>query len=405
MSHEPLIPPLDPPLDPNEPLLPGGTWTSVPNARCGVASGGIKPGSTRDDVVVLAARGTAAAVVTSSMAAAPPCYWTRKRVPGPCAGVVINAGNANAATGPQGLKDAEAMARAAAEVLGAPTDQVLVCSTGVIGVPMPMDRALPAIRAAAKDLSASGQRAAEAILTTDLVVKQAAVRLGDITVGGIGKGSGMIHPTMGTMLAFVAVDAQVEPDALQRLTLASAQRTFNQVSVDGDTSTNDTLIVQTTGQGPVIHEGSAEWDQLEHGIYSVTRHLAREIARDGEGATTLITVIVEGPSQHLAELAARVVARSPLVKTAIHGRDPNWGRIAAALGTIGYRPDALDLDLAGFPVLRGGVPVAFDEATASAALTAPEVVIHARTRGTGIGRAWGCDLTADYVRINADYRS
>ncbi len=389
-------------------LLPGGTYTSVAGARVGVAQGAIKRAG-RDDVVVFVAEGPTAAVTTRSTAASAPCLWTRARVPARRVAAVVNSGNSNASTGAQGHRDAAAMAAEVAQVLGCSPDDVLVCSTGVIGVPMPMDRVLPAVRSAAGALGPDGARAARAILTTDLVPKEAACVAEGVTVGGVAKGSGMIHPNMGTMLAFVATDARVSAEHLQQLTESVADQTFNAVTVDGDTSTSDTLIVQATGLGPAAEPGTAAWRGLEAALTAVCRHLARAIARDGEGAEHLLTVIVEGVgSDALARDAARAVARSPLVKTAVHGRDANWGRVVGALGAAGV-PDlhTLSLDLAGIPVLRDGQPVAFDEAAAREALGADEVVIHARLPGGGPGRgeAWGCDLTAGYVRINADYRS
>ncbi len=398
---------LDVPSRVELPRIEGG-FTAVPGTRVGVAGGDIKGnGKKRDDVVVLVAPGTAAAVVTRSTALAAPCRLTRDRVPGPIFAVVVNAGNANASTGEQGLRDAEAMAAECAAALGCPAEAVLVCSTGVIGVPMPMQRVLPTIRLAAADLGSDGARAARAILTTDLVPKTSAIAVGDLVVGGMAKGSGMIHPNMGTMLGFVATNAKISGPDLQALVEAVAERSFNAVTVDGDTSTNDTLIVQATGLGPALAPGDAGWADLEAALEGVCVDLARAIARDGEGATTLVeAVLMGGPDDASARQAARAVLRSPLVKSAIHGRDPNWGRIVGALGAAAVADlDRLDVDLAGVPVLRGGRPVAFDEARASAALNAAEVQIAMRLPGPGLGRAWGCDLTAEYVKINADYRS
>ena len=400
--------PLESPLRPHAPLHDAGTWTDVTGARCGVARGPIKPTTTSPDVVVLHAPGTAAAVITRSTAAAPPCRWSRARVPGPVEAVVINSGNANAATGAAGLADAAETASAVAAVLGCTSDAVLVCSTGVIGVPLPMDRLLPAVRAAAADLSAPGQAAADAIMTTDLAPKQAACTVGGITVAGIAKGSGMIHPDMATMLGFLATDAAVAADDLQGILQAAVNRSFNAVTVDGDMSTNDTVTLHATGTGAPIQAGSAAWAALEAALEAVCVHLARAIARDGEGAEHLLTVIVEGTSDDAtAREAARAVARSPLVKSAVHGGDPNWGRVVGALGAHGIAGiDALDLDFGGVPVLRAGAPVAgWDEDAAAAAMREEEVVVHARLPGPGLGVAWGCDLTAGYVRINADYRS
>ena len=399
--------PLPLPEMPAPPLLPGGTLTDVTGVRVGVTQGAIKAAG-RDDVVVIVAPGAVAAgVTTRSTAAAAPCVWTRSRVPGPIQAVVVNSGNANAVTGAQGVADTAATAQAAADALGCSPDEVLVCSTGVIGVPMPMQRLLPAVAAACAGLGRDGARAARAIMTTDTVAKEAAARVDGVTVGGFAKGSGMIHPDMATMLAFVATDAAVAAQDLQSLTAAVAHETFNAVTVDGDTSTNDTFLVLATGHGPTAAPGSPAFAALASALRAVAGELARAIARDGEGATTLITVLVQGlESDDAARTAARAVARSPLVKTAVHGRDANWGRVVGALGAAGVPAlDRLDLDLAGVPVLRGGVPVPVDEAAATLALSADEVIIHARLPGPGLGRAFGCDLTDGYIRINADYRS
>jgi glutamate N-acetyltransferase/amino-acid N-acetyltransferase len=270
-----------------------------------------------------------------------------------------------------------------------------------------MDRVLPGVRAAAADLTATDADLARTILTTDLVPKQSAAERGGITVGGVAKGSGMIHPGMATMLCFLATDAKVDGVALQQLVGSVADRTFNQISVDGDMSTSDTFIVQATGTGPEASPGTPAWDDLEGALLAVAGDLAMAIARDGEGATCLITCTVEGgPDDETARRAARAVCGSSLVKAAVHGRDANWGRVVGALGQAGLPGlDGLDVDFAGTPVLRAGQPLPFDEDAVTAALKAPDVSIACRVPGPGRGRAWGCDLSAEYVRINADYRS
>jgi glutamate N-acetyltransferase/amino-acid N-acetyltransferase len=387
-----------------------GTLTDVPGVRCGATAGGIKkPGTTRDDVAIVLVEGphpAAAAVTTVSTAAAASCKWTRARVPSRARAIVVNSGNANASTGAQGIADNAAMAARAAAGLGLSPDEVLVCSTGVIGVPLPMDRLLPAISRAA-ELGAGGERVARAILTTDLTEKSVYLQHEGITVAGVAKGSGMIHPGMATMLGFVVTDAHVDPVDLQRLTEAVNARTFNAISVDGDMSTNDTLIVLATGAGPRCDAGTPAFAALEAALDAACRKLARDIAADGEGATCRVDVVLHGgPDDATARAWARAIICSSLVKAAIHGRDANWGRVVGALGQAGAEDlDLLDLDFAGVPVLRGGRPVAFDEAAATAGLKAPVVQIHARLPGPGRGEAWGCDLSAQYVAINADYRS
>ena len=375
-------------------------WAEVPGARAGVASWSGR----RDDVVVLTAKGPAAGVTTRSTAAAAPCRWTRSLLPGPVRAIVINSGNANAATGLRGEQDTLVMAEIVAGRLGCPMREVLVCSTGVIGVPMKMDLIAPAIeRACALE---GGERAPRAIMTTDTRPKTSLARGGGAVVGGMAKGSGMIHPDMATMLAFVATDARVPADALQALTEQICERSFNAISVDGDTSTNDTFLVQSTGVGPSLSPGTAGWEDFAQALEAVCVDLARRIAQDGEGAEHLLEVVVEGLDDRAARAAAKAVCRSSLVKAAVHGRDANWGRVVGALGAAGVpHLDLLDLDFAGIPVLRAGSPVPFDEAEATAALSAPEVQVLARLPGSGRGVAWGCDLSAEYVRINGDYRS
>jgi glutamate N-acetyltransferase / amino-acid N-acetyltransferase len=374
-------------------------FSEVPGTSVGVASWG----GQREDLVVLAGSGVVAGVTTTSSAAAASCRWTRARLPGPVRAIVINSGNANAATGLQGQRDNETMARVAAEGLGCPVDEVLVCSTGVIGVPLDMARIQPAIRAAAQ---LRGGDAASAILTTDLCTKTAWAEGGGAVIGGIAKGSGMIHPNMATMLAFVATDACVDAETLQRLVEDICGRSFNAITVDGDCSTNDTFLVQATGVGVALEPGGVGWAAFAAALEEVCITLAKAIAADGEGAEHLVEVVVEGLDDVRATAAARAVCRSSLVKSAVHGRDANWGRVVGALGAAGVpHLDRLDLDFAGIAVLREGAPVAFDEDEATAALSAAEVQIRARLPGDGRGVAWGCDLSAEYVRINADYRS
>lgn len=381
-------------------------WLAVAGTSLGVARAGLKA-SGGDDVVVLHAPGIAAAVTTQSTAAAAPCRWTQDRAPGPIQAVVINAGNANAATGPEGRAHTAAMAVATGEALGCPPDQVLVCSTGVIGVPLPIGPVCAAIAEAAGNLGQTMDCAAQAILTTDTRAKVAGARVGGVQVGGFAKGSGMIHPNMATMLAFLVTDIDAPADALQDLLKTVVDTTFNAITVDGDTSTNDTVILQATGQGLRVAPGDPQWDALRQALHLTATDLAKAIARDGEGATRLLEVRVDGLTDDAsARAAARAVARSPLVKTAVHGCDPNWGRVVGALGAHGVGGLAtMALNLAGYPVLLQGRPLAFDEAAVSAAMAADDVLIHVTLPGPGHGVAWGCDLSAGYVTINADYRS
>ena len=336
--------------------------------------------------------------------------------------VLTNSGQANACTGERGLADSLTATAALAERLGLAAEAVLICSTGVIGVPIPMDTLVAGLDPLVDALSAGGGgAAAQAILTTDLVDKQIALEaeLGGRTVriGGMAKGSGMIHPAMATMLGYLSCDAGVPADVWQAMVKRAVDRSFNAITVDGDTSTNDTVLAFAAGE-PLSPE---HFEALEAGLTAVSQHLARAIARDGEGATCLIEVRVEGAADEAgARAIARTVCGSSLVKCAVHGRDPNWGRIVAAAGRAGvpFDPNAVALWLGDHQLMAAGQPLAFDRPAASAYLKAcaagrylggpgpvgDTVLIRlALGGGPGTGVAWGCDLSDQYVRINADY--
>ena len=328
--------------------------------------------------------------------------------------ITINSGNANACTGAQGFKDALLMAKLSADRLDLDPHQVVVSSTGVIGRYLPMDAVKIGIAEACGNLSESaGLAAARAIMTTDTVPKSAQleVEIGGATVrvGGMCKGSGMIHPNMATMLAYITTDAAVEPGLIAGLVKPIADRSFNQVTVDGDSSTNDTFLILANGaaRNQAIRAGSVEAEQLDMAILQVARRLARSIAKDGEGATKLITVKVAGAgSDAEARTAARAVASSSLVKTAVHGGDPNWGRIVCALGYSGAELalDRLHLTVGGLVVFERGAGVDVDLGAVRHAFEQPEIEIVATLGlGGGSAEAWGCDLSEEYVRINADY--
>jgi glutamate N-acetyltransferase/amino-acid N-acetyltransferase len=328
--------------------------------------------------------------------------------------LTITSGNANACTGAQGFKDALQIAKLSADRLDLDPDQVLVSSTGVIGRYLPMDAIKPGIADACGKLSEEGgEAAALAIMTTDLVPKTVVLELElagkTVRLGGMCKGSGMIHPNMATMLAYVTTDAAVEPGLMGKLVKSIADRSFNQVTVDGDSSTNDTFLILANGAAgnEPIRSGSVDAEQLEAAILDVAQQLARKIARDGEGATKLITVkVTDAVSDADARLAARAVAASSLVKTAIHGGDPNWGRIVCALGYSGAELalDRLHLTVGGEVVFERGAGVDVDLSAVRRAFEQSEIEIVA-TLGLADGRAeaWGCDLSEEYVRINADY--
>jgi glutamate N-acetyltransferase / amino-acid N-acetyltransferase len=328
--------------------------------------------------------------------------------------ILCNAGQANAATGAAGAAAVVEKAEWVGQALGVSPESVLIASTGVIGQLIPLVKVQAALPQLVAELSDTGSEAAnQAIMTTDLTAKSVALEM-DIAgrvvrVGGIAKGSGMIHPNMATMLAFVTCDAAVSPTLWQQMVRRAADRSFNQVTVDGDTSTNDMLLALTNGQSrtPAITEMGAEAERLEAMLTEVCKRLAQKIARDGEGATCLIEVQVTGAADEQgARQIARTIAGSMLVKSAVFGRDPNWGRIAMAAGRAGVRFDAekLDIRLGEFGLLKQGTPQTFDRAAASDYLKQDPVVIAVQVgAGTGSGTAWGCDLSYDYIKINAEY--
>src|SRR5205807_10412784 len=317
--------------------------------------------------------------------------------------LTINSGNANACTGAQGFRDALLMAKLSADRLDLDPDQVLVSSTGVIGRYLPMDAIKSGITEACSQLSPdAGAAAARAIMTTDTQPKTAQTELEiagtTVRIGGMSKGSGMIHPNMATLLAYVTTDAAVEPGLIARLVRSVADRSFNQVTIDGDSSTNDSFLILANGAAgnEPVRAGSAEAEQLRAGLVQVARELSRAIARDGEGATKLITVkVLTAASDKDARTAARAVASSSLVKTAVHGGDPNWGRIVCALGYSGAELalDTLHLTVGGLVVFERGAGVDVDLSGVRRAFEQPEIEIVARLGlGDGTAEAWGCDL-------------
>jgi glutamate N-acetyltransferase/amino-acid N-acetyltransferase len=395
----------------------GGVLAAKGFAASGVACGLKKSGAR--DVALIAADASvpAAAMFTTNTVAAAPVVLSRAHAAGGSArAVVINAGNANACTGAQGLEGARTMAEATARALGGEPTEVLVCSTGVIGVPLPVETVVAGIDAAASALSPDGNDAAtEAIMTTDTFPKQAAVRFEyegvTYAVGGMAKGSGMIKPDMATMLAVITTDAPLTPAACDAALRPACAATFNRVTVDGDTSTNDTLILMASGAagGDPISEDDAAFASVAAAIHRVCEELARMLARDGEGATKLVEVVVTGAACDAdAEKAAFSVADSPLVKTALFGNDANWGRVAMAVGKSGAAldPARLAITFAGIEVCRDGGAVPFDEDEAFAALDTTEVTIEVDL-GVGVYSATvlTCDLSYEYVRINGEYRS
>jgi glutamate N-acetyltransferase/amino-acid N-acetyltransferase len=358
----------------------------------------------------------AAAVFTRNLVKGAPLVVTREAVEeGSVRAIVANSGNANAATGERGLEDAYEMQALAAEALGIEAGEVAVASTGIIGEYLPMGKISRGIAAAAMELGRDGSGFAEAILTTDTRTKEVAVELEiggtTVTVGGTAKGSGMIHPNMGTMLAFLTTDAAVEKGCLQETLSKATERTFNRVTVDGDTSPSDMAIFLANGAAgnePLTLD-SPDYPAFAEAVEEVTRGLAKEIARDGEGATRLVEVVVEGAKDEASAAAlAKSVVGSNLVKAAVFGKDANWGRVLTAMGYSGasFHPDGVELWFGPVKVFEGGEPVEHEEAEANAALASGEVRITARLgEGEASATAWGCDLTYEYVKINGSYRT
>lgn len=404
--------------------IEGGGVASASGFVAGASSCGLRTKERRPDLALVYSQEdcTGAALFTQNQVAAAPVLLDRELIANnntALRGVVANAGNANACTGAPGLWAARQMQKNAAFALGCREDQVLVLSTGVIGVQLPMTRVNVGIDAAAKRMSSqNGVLAAQAILTTDTVVKEAAVTLnlpgGDVIIGGMAKGSGMIHPNMATMLAVITTDAQIEPDLLQTLLKRAADQSFNRISVDGDTSTNDTVLLLANGAGGVQVHDEPDVDLFYEGLLYVCRQLAQMIVRDGEGATKFVTIEVRGASDNqAAHTIANTIATSPLVKTALAGSDANWGRILAAAGRAGVLFDQSNValtvansDRTGLTLVQNGTPTDYEEPAATAIFEEAEIHIMLDLNG-GDGQAtmWTCDLTHDYVSINADYRT
>jgi len=364
---------------------------------------------------------SAAAVFTQNLVVAAPVTISKNHLrasKGRMRGVVVNAGNANCATGPAGHAAGQRTAVEAARRLGCSPEELFVCSTGVIGVPLPLEKILRALPVIARHRRPSARSFAElslAICTTDTRPKTASssFKMGGrrIHLVGCAKGAGMIHPNMATMLAFVITDAAIAPGLLQKTLREVTLRTFNAISIDGDTSTNDTLLVLANGAAgaSAIRAGSAAHKAFSTSLEEVCHSLALQIVADGEGAQRVIEIEVRGARSELAaRRIAETIATSPLVKTAFAGGDPNWGRVFAAAGRSGinFNPALVDIDMAGIAVLRRGKPLQFNERAASNRLLAKHVSIIVNLHaGSAVARYWTCDFTAEYVRINASYRT
>lgn len=366
----------------------------------------------------------AAGVFTTNVVKAAPVLWDKEVVESEweAQAIVVNSGIANACTGKLGYEYCRETAGAAADALEISPQSVLICSTGVIGMQLPMEKMTEGVRMLAKAIKPgeeAGTDAAKAIMTTDTRNKQVAVKVTiggkEVTIGGMCKGSGMIHPNMCTMLAFVTTDVNISKKLLQEALSADVQDTFNMVSVDGDTSTNDTLLVLANGQAgnPEITEKGADYDTFVEALHYVNETLAKKIAGDGEGATALFEVkVIHADNKEDAKTLAKSVITSSLTKAALFGHDANWGRILCALGYSGakFDPEAIELYLESSAgkilIFKDGMAADYSEEEATRILSCSEVTALVDMKmGEAKATAWGCDLTYDYVKINADYRS
>lgn len=404
--------------------IDGGVTSAKGFQAAGIAAG-IKKGNTKDMAMIYSEKPcTTAGTFTTNLVKAAPVKWDQKVVyEAPYTqAVVCNSGIANACTGAEGYCYCEATAKAAAEVLDIPKESVLVASTGVIGQQLPMEKLEAGVKKLAPVLSGARQAgilAAESIMTTDTVRKEAAVEIElsgkTVTIGGMCKGSGMIHPNMCTMLGFVTTDAAIEKQLLQEALSEVVADTYNMISVDGDTSTNDTVLVLANGmaENPVITEKNEDYETFKGALKYVNTSLAKQIAADGEGASALFEVkIIGAETKEQAVVLSKSVITSNLTKAAIFGHDANWGRILCAMGYSGaqFDPDKVDLAFessAGhIQIIENGVAVNYSEEEATRILSENYVTAIADLKmGQETATAWGCDLTYDYVKINADYRS
>ena len=405
-------------------IITGGVTAAKGFLAAGVEAG-IKYQNRKDMAMVYSKTPCrAAGVFTTNVVKAAPVLWDKEVVESEweAQAIVVNSGIANACTGKLGYEYCRETAGAAADALEISPQSVLICSTGVIGMQLPMEKMTEGVRMLAKAIKPGeevGTDAAKAIMTTDTRNKQVAVKVmiggKEVTIGGMCKGSGMIHPNMCTMLAFVTTDVNISKKLLQEALSADVQDTFNMVSVDGDTSTNDTLLVLANGQAenPEITEKGADYDTFVEALHYVNETLAKKIAGDGEGATALFEVkVIHADNKEDAKTLAKSVITSSLAKAALFGHDANWGRILCALGYSGakFDPEAIELYLESSAgkilIFKDGMAADYSEEEATRILSCSEVTALVDMKmGEAEATAWGCDLTYDYVKINADYRS
>jgi glutamate N-acetyltransferase/amino-acid acetyltransferase len=391
----------------------------VPGFRIGIASAGIKKPGRRDVVVMeLAVGSTCAGMFTRNAFCAAPVTVAKQHLAAVAPRYfLINTGNANAGTGKQGLADAQQSCVELARLTGSAATQVLPFSTGVIGEPLPLAKITAVLPQAITGLGEDNWvDAAHGIMTTDTVPKGCSRRIalsgGEVVITGIAKGSGMIRPDMATMLSYIATDAKVAPEVLQRVLDAAVSRSFNRITVDGDTSTNDACMLAATGVSAVtVAADTPDFTLFSQAVTEVCEFLAQAIVRDGEGATKLITIdVVNGRDEEECAQVAFTIAHSPLVKTAFFASDPNWGRILAAVGRAGVSQldlDAITIHLGDACIVReGGRATDYTEARGAAVMAQAEINIRVDlARGAAAARVWTCDFSYDYVRINAEYRS
>lgn len=405
-------------------ILTGGVTAAKGFAAAGTEAG-IKYKNRKDMAIIYSQKPCVlAGTFTTNVVKAAPVLWDKKVVEDSPFGqaVIVNAGIANACTGQEGYSYCDKTAKAAAKALGIPESAVLVASTGVIGMQLPIDKieaGITKLAEAKKETIDAGTQAAEAIMTTDTRSKQAAaeIEIGGkkVTIGGMCKGSGMIHPNMCTMLAFVTTDAAISKELLTKAVKEDVIDTFNMISVDGDTSTNDTLLVMANGmaENPEIKDGTPEYEAFKEALHFINESLAKMMAGDGEGATALFeTRVIGADTKENARTLSKSVICSSLTKAAIYGHDANWGRILCALGYSGVQFDPEKIELffesksGRIPIYKDGVATDYSEEEATKILSEPEVTVLVDMKmGTETATAWGCDLTYDYVKINADYRS
>lgn len=403
-------------------IVPDGSVTTPRGFRAGGLHCGLKKTGRNDlGAIISEVPAAAACVYTTNAFQAAPLHVTRDSISqsgGRLQAMIVNSGNANACTGEQGMEDARSMRAAAAAAFEIEPHLVGVTSTGVIGELLPMDKIrsgiaqLPSVTGASREGS---EEFCQSILTTDLVKKEACVCLTvdgvPVHIGGAAKGSGMIHPNMATMLGFITTDANIGPEELQLLLRQATDRSFNMITVDGDTSTNDMVVIMANGMAghQPLTPSHPDWTRFAEALEYVCQELAKKIARDGEGATKLIEVNVEGAlSDEAARTIAKSIVGSSLVKSAAFGADANWGRIIMAIGRAGVpvNPDTVDIRIGDIVTLEQSRPVPFDDDAASEYLKGEFVQIFVNLhQADGRATAWGCDLTYEYVRINAAYRT